>query len=277
MPAQGGGGSGPDLQFQQFSYGDGSHAYGAGAGAGYAPSVASSTGHSVAAGGTAPPSAYYPPPSSYSPQPYGIGGGGGGTGGGYGASHEPGLNWRSLRLALGTGGMPDEPPLLQELGINFGHIKNKGLTVMNPFRPVDKHIMDDSDLAGPLFFCFCLGVFLLLSGKVHFGYIYGLATMGCASAYMILNLMSETGINGTRTASVLGYSLLPMVLTSLVTHLLPPFSYANLIAVVVSVLWCTNSASLMFVTVLAMSDQRWLVAYPLALLYSAFGLLLVFR
>ena len=52
------------------------------------------------------------------------------------------------------------PPSL-ELGINFPHIGAKSMTVLNPFRQVDEHIMDDADLAGPLIFCFCFATFLL--------------------------------------------------------------------------------------------------------------------
>ena len=49
----------------------------------------------------------------------------------------------------------------QELGINFHHIRAKTLTVLNPLRRVDEHIMDDADLAGPIFFIFCFGISLL--------------------------------------------------------------------------------------------------------------------
>jgi hypothetical protein len=48
-----------------------------------------------------------------------------------------------------------------ELGINFLHIRAKSLTVLNPFRRVDEHIMDDADLAGPLLFYFCFATSLL--------------------------------------------------------------------------------------------------------------------
>jgi hypothetical protein len=90
--------------------------------------------------------------------------------------------------AFGTGGIEGEPPLLegefstikyylqgqvkmtslfhQELGINFHHIRAKTLTVLNPLRRVDEHIMDDADLAGPIFFIFCFGISLLF---VSFG------------------------------------------------------------------------------------------------------------
>lgn len=61
-----------------------------------------------------------------------------------------------------TGIEGQEPPLLQELGINFDHILAKSLTVLNPLRRVDPHIMDDADLAGPLVFCFVFASFLLL-------------------------------------------------------------------------------------------------------------------
>ena len=114
-----------------------------------------------------------------------------------------------------------EPPLLEELGVNFNHIKSKTLTVLNPIRNVDQHIMDDTDLAGPIIFCLLFAVFLFLSGKPHFGYIYGFILLGTLSLHFILNLMSLSGINFFRTASVLGYCLLPLVLTSAIGVLLP--------------------------------------------------------
>ena len=75
-------------------------------------------------------------PSSYSsqtqsPPGYGFGGmgsiqpgGGGAVGSG---SREHGLT-KGWLAAFGTGGYEDEPPLLEELGVNFGHIKMKVLT-----------------------------------------------------------------------------------------------------------------------------------------------------
>jgi len=36
------------------------------------------------------------------------------------------------------------------------------LAVLNPVARIDKHIMDDSDLAGPFLFCALFGTFLLL-------------------------------------------------------------------------------------------------------------------
>lgn len=55
-----------------------------------------------------------------------------------------------------------------ELGINLSHILDKSLIVLNPLHKYsaahahDAHMMDDTDLAGPLLFCFVLGMELLL-------------------------------------------------------------------------------------------------------------------
>ncbi|KNZ50452.1 hypothetical protein VP01_441g5 [Puccinia sorghi] len=180
--------------------------------------------------------------------------------------------------------------IAEELGINFDHIKRKSFAVLNPFRQIDQHLMDDADLAGPLVFCFCFGMFLLFSGKPQFGYIYGLALLGDLSFYLLLNLMSETGIDAYRVASVLGYCLLPLVLLSLVTVVVSMewkyltnghefffhSGYLGYILSILSILWCSYSASGMFVSVLRMSEQRLLVAYPVSLFYATFALLSVF-
>ena len=42
------------------------------------------------------------------------------------------------------------------------------------------------------------------------------------------------------------------------------------------ILWCSSSASGIFVSILRMSDQRFLVAYPVGLFYACFALLSVF-
>ncbi|KAF7721457.1 hypothetical protein EC973_004659 [Apophysomyces ossiformis] len=191
---------------------------------------------------------------------------------GYGYSNGGSSFWS----AFGTGGFADEPPLLEELGINFEHIRTKSMTVLNPFRRVPDTIMDDADLAGPLLFIFLFGIFLMLSGKVHFGYIYGVGVLGVASIFLILNLMSENGVDWTRTASVLGYCLLPMVMLSGFSVVLKLGGFVGLVLSVISILWCTYSSSGMFTSVLHMTEQRYLVAYPVGLFYACFALMTVF-
>jgi hypothetical protein len=115
------------------------------------------------------------------------------------------------------------------------------------------------------------------SGKPQFSYIYGVGLLGTTAIYLLLNLMAETGIDAYRTASVLGYCLLPMVgLGSIgigvgIDH---PLGY---LLSIVSIIWCTYSASAIFVVVLRMDSQRLLVAYPVGLLYGCFALLSIFN
>jgi hypothetical protein len=42
------------------------------------------------------------------------------------------------------------------------------------------------------------------------------------------------------------------------------------------ILWCASSASGIFVSILGLSEQRFLVAYPLGLFYSCFAILSIF-
>ncbi|KAI8994458.1 hypothetical protein BDB01DRAFT_772888 [Pilobolus umbonatus] len=182
----------------------------------------------------------------------------------------------SFWSAFGTGGFADEPPLLEELGLNFSHIKTKSLAVLNPFHKVPHTIMDDADLAGPLLFIFLFGTCLLLSRKSHFGYIYGVGVMGVVSIYMILNLMSKDGIDWTRTASVLGYCLLPMVMLSGFSVILKLDNILGTTLTVISIMWCTYSSSGMFSSVLHLNEQRLLVAYPVGLFYACFALMTFF-
>lgn len=115
------------------------------------------------------------------------------------------------------------------------------------------------------------------SGKPQFGYIYGVALLGDLSIYFLLNLMSPTGIDAYRVSSVLGYCLLPLVITSLASIGLNLDSIVGYVLSITSIFWCAYSASGIFVSVLQMQNQRYLVAYPVMLFYASFALLTVFQ
>lgn len=173
----------------------------------------------------------------------------------------------------------DEPPLLEELGINFDQISQKTMAVLNPLRSTQANILHDSDLAGPLVFCLAFGIFLLLTGKVSFGYIYGIGLLGCVSMYGLLNLMSppQMPITIACTVSVLGYCLLPMVLLSGISVIVNLNSgFGGNVLALLTVVWCALSASKLFVTALSLHNQQALILYPCALLYGVFALLTVF-
>lgn len=169
-----------------------------------------------------------------------------------------------------------EPPLLEELGINFDHIYSKTKCVLNPFAKPDESIVHDEDLAGPLVFCVAYGFSLLLMGKIQFGYIYGITALGCLCMYTLLNLMSEKGVNGACIGSVLGYCLLPMVILSFISTLLSLDGTPRLLISLLFILWCSISSSKLFVHALSMNNQQLLVLYPCFLLYGILALLNIF-
>ena len=177
----------------------------------------------------------------------------------------------------------NEPPLLEELEIYPDRILEKTLTVLNPFR---KHgladdaefLTKDSDLAGPIVFCLMLATALFLSGNsTPFSYIYGLSVISCILMYFLLTLMTHENVyNLTGTASLLGYCLLPIVVLAITGIFLSLHNVLGMFSALVAVFWSSLSASRLFVGMSGDKEQRPLIAYPCALVYSIFALLLVF-
>ena len=85
-----------------------------------------------------------------------------------------------------AGGFEDEPPLLEELGINFDHIYQKTVAVLNPWKTTDSSVVNEVDLTGPFVFCMALGAAMLMVGKVQFGYIYGIGAVGVFGMWMLV-------------------------------------------------------------------------------------------
>ena len=181
----------------------------------------------------------------------------------------------------------EEPPLLEELGIHMDHIIAKTRAVVLPFKrfggnmDMDATVIQDADLYGPLALALLLGGELLLSGKIQFGYIYGFGLFGCLSMTIILNLMTpqSTAISMWTVTSILGYALLPVNLLAAIKLLLLPMVSLTPVARglgITTVLWSTLAATRLLEQGCGMRDQRYLVAYPIALLYSAFVMITIF-
>ena len=173
----------------------------------------------------------------------------------------------------------EDLPLLEELGINPKDIWQRTMSVSLPFFPLPATAAtndDNSDLAGPFVFCLLLGGLLLLHGKVHFGYIYGFGSTSCLLLYLLLNLMSDAPISVERVISTLGYSLVPLVMLAGVGVVVDYRGVVGGVAVVVMVVWCVVNAVRLFEAALHMREQRWLIAYPIVLIYGIFALLTVF-
>lgn len=175
-----------------------------------------------------------------------------------------------------------EPPLMEELGVNIPHITDKTRAVLLPFSTHAKNnpsLMESDDLAGPLAIGLLLGGTLLLNGKLHFGYIYGFGMCSCIGMSLILNLMSpKEAISIWRIVGVLGYGLLPVnVLAAL--NLFLGLHNRGLIGTILAgltIFWCTSASTRLFERSCDMRDQRYLIAYPTALVYCCFVIITVF-
>ena len=221
-----------------------------------------------------------PMPQGAMDRRHGRSGDASGMGGGWWsgpANDPPSGHPQDPRDAYDPDDVENEPPLLQELGIDPTHIVQKTSYVLNPSRPVDETLMFDSDLGGPIGICLALGIALLLHAKVHFGYIYGFALMGCLGMTTILNLMSRgSGIGLLNVASVFGYALLPMTLLAFVSVIIPVHNLFGGLLVLSCVVWSSLAATRFFEAALQIYDMRYLIGYPTFLLYGVFALITIF-
>jgi len=178
----------------------------------------------------------------------------------------------------------NELPLLEELGVNFPHMYSKSRAVLFP---IGKHakslesgfIENDADLVGPLAFALGLGGEMLLSGKLHFGYVYGFSLSGCLAMTLLLNLLNPNGaVSFWTVVSILGYALLPVNLLAGINAIVRVHNLGKwgMLASILAIVWCTTSSARLFEKGCNMREQRFLVAYPTALLYSAFVMITIF-
>lgn len=179
------------------------------------------------------------------------------------------------------GSFEDEPPLLEELGIDIPAILGRIKSVVT-FR-LSGRDLDNFDMGGPLIFMTILGVLHLLVGKLHFGYILGWTVVGSVLIWFVLQ--SIVGSDHPEAKSLdlytccclLGYSLLPIIGHAVVALLLPRQSLPSLIGAGVAVLWSAQVAATMFLNrTAALMGQRLLVTYPCILMFSAYALLTLY-
>lgn len=170
-----------------------------------------------------------------------------------------------------------DPPLLEELGIDVEEILRHVKQVVL-FAGVDSsnfHLK--CDIGGPLVIMAVFGFLLTVSGQSSFESIYTVGVTGIIGMWLLLNLMSGGAtISLYTTLSILGYSLLP---ACLVAFLQVFFNLrASVLGQALSLLivaWSTATSSRFLAAAVYTRQQRWLVAYPLFLIYAAFVLIAI--
>lgn len=179
----------------------------------------------------------------------------------------------------------DEPPLLDELEIYPARIMEKSLAVLNPFHKQGladdpEYLFKETDLAGPIAFCLALAACLFVAGaKAEFGYIYGLSIISVLVMYFLISLMcytTENYVSLTAVASILGYSILPIVWLSILGVFVSLNTSWGLLLAGVAILLSTTASSRIFCLMTGDPNQRFLIAYPCGLVYVIFALLVLF-
>ncbi|CAI9091341.1 OLC1v1026349C1 [Oldenlandia corymbosa var. corymbosa] len=178
----------------------------------------------------------------------------------------------------GGTGFEDEPPLLEELGINTKQIYQKTVSILNPFR-IKSDLHNNADLSGPFLFLMAFGLFQLLAGKLHFGIILGWVTVASLFIYVVFNMLA--GRNGNldlyRCLSLIGYCMLPIVMLSAVALFVPQGGMVIMLMSGVFVIWSTRVCTRLLVELASYGDEhRGLIAYACFLIYSLFSLLVMF-
>lgn len=170
----------------------------------------------------------------------------------------------------------NEPPLLEELGINVEHIwlRIQGVAF---FKKVDSEILADSDLMGPAGIASALALCMVFSGKLQIAYVWGLWILSTTGVFVLINLLSQkVGIGLYDTISILGYGLLPIVLLAFVGIFVSLKGTFGLVIAMLCIGWATTASSRFFATAISMQHQRWLVAYPILLSYTYFTVITIF-
>ena len=172
----------------------------------------------------------------------------------------------------------EELPLLEELGINPQNIKKKIISIIT-LKRIDKKFLEESDMAGPFLIIIIFAFSLVLQYKTCFGYLYGISVCGSVALFLLLNLMSENkSILLYNTISVLGYCLIPVVFLSFISVFIN-LKMKRILGIILSfgsIISSSISATRFFEIALEMSEQKWLIFYPICLFYTCFVLVSIF-
>jgi hypothetical protein len=174
-------------------------------------------------------------------------------------------------------GEEDEPPLLEELGIDVNKIITRLVHSLDPTGKCGV-VLGDYDVIGPIaLYLTYTSLLLLAGGKLMFSYIYGLAVLTSVCMYALLWAMTDSPeVTLTSTFSVLGYSFTPVVLVALLAVFVNLKNIMGSIIVLGAVLWSSSNAARVFVAMFGNSDQKYLMAYPCAIICGLYTLFILY-
>lgn len=165
----------------------------------------------------------------------------------------------------------DKAPLLEELDVDLRDIYYKVRCVLFPFpfMGYKRHLVRDSpDFWGPLLVVL---LFSLVSLYGQLSVVSWIITMWIFGSLVIFLLARVLGgeVNYSQCLGVIGYSVLPLVVTATTLPLVRPFHHVELVFKLLGVVWATYSAGSLL-CVQELQNKRPLLLYPVFLLYVYF-------
>lgn len=176
----------------------------------------------------------------------------------------------SIRHAL-TGYKEGDKPLLVELGIDFDCIKRDSLRIFfleNTYRSTE-------DMVGPILFLLLYGLVLFIRGRVHIGHLYYLSALSCFFVYGITVLMNNTKVTALGIMNALGYSLIPVLIFTVLNYMLPFSKLLKLFLGGLFSVWSTAVATREITRRFKIEEKGVLIGYPIFLVFTCFIILSV--
>lgn len=166
------------------------------------------------------------------------------------------------------GGFPDEPSLLEEMGIHNTNIVNNLKIILLPMSDSFQTV-DDNFLVGMLFFCLFAGALLLL-GKVRFSMVYMIGIFGFVQLYYLYKFMSPTDhqLSMGQLFTALSYCTIPLAPFVLLVGLFRMKAKSMTFFSVPFIGWSAYSATRYIIVQLHLEKLFYLVFTPLYLFYS---------
>ena len=173
----------------------------------------------------------------------------------------------------------DEPPILDELGIDVSGILRRSKCVL--VGRVGADSLKEVDMGGPLIFAASLAALHLLHGKLHFGVILGWSAVSFTVFWFIVHQLAGLGSQSNKEcidlyncSACLGYCLLPMLAINGIAIFLPNSRSLNVGLFVAASVYCALlSAKLVVRRAPFLAEHFSTIAYPAFLYYVTLALI----
>jgi len=164
----------------------------------------------------------------------------------------------------------EQKPLLEELEIDFKDIWMKAKCVMIPSRSNRELLSTQADFWGPLFVVLSYAFLLLWTHLKAVSWIITLWVVGSLLVSVLYRLLGAQN-SFSRTLGIIGYSLVPLVITALLLLLLGGVPGLALVLKLAGTFWAAYAAgSILTADAPELERKRPLLIYPVFLLYWYF-------